>query len=158
MGTLCSTELVVMRRQLDEASEIVQTMVEVEEEDKELIRKLSKSLEMMNILCDQYDGALQAVGDLLPDETASLVAKLRANRAAMPILQPDGKERKPLVRPSDKAIANANTKRVAGNLAKNHTRTRAAMQQQLSASQRLARDRMQKRLAARQSMVSPSSK
>ena len=102
-----------MQRQLEECSEIIQTMVEVEAEDKDAIRKLSKSVEMLNILVDQYDAALQTVEDLLPQETSSIISKLRERRSAVPLLQSSEEQRKPLVRPSDQAINKANTKRVA---------------------------------------------
>ena len=116
MGGLCSSPVEGMLRDLqhhcDEQTEIIETMIEVEAEDKCHVRALKKDVKSLDILLDQYESALKSLGDLLPSETVDMLQKLsskrtrataqrhkRAKEAGMEI-----EEHLFLVRPSDKKI------------------------------------------------------
>ena len=85
MGGLCSSPVEEMLRDLqqhcDEQTEIIETMIEVEAEDKSHVRALKKDVEVLDILMDQYESALKSLGDLLPEETVALLEKLSSKRA-----------------------------------------------------------------------------
>jgi len=120
---------------------------------------------MIDILMDQYESALQSLGDLLPEETVKLLQKLsskrtrftnerrkRAKAAGMEI-----EEHLKLVRPSDATIQKAQSNATAKKVASKHAETSDALRGQVEDRRKKARARVQKRLKKRDSIAaSPS--
>ena len=69
-----------MKHHCDEQTEIIETMIEVEEEDKSHIRALKKEVEVLDILLDQYESALKSLGDMLPAKTVQTLDNLSSKR------------------------------------------------------------------------------
>jgi len=162
MGGLCSSPIETMLRDLqhhcDEQTEIIETMIEVEAEDKTHIRSLKKDIQVLDILMDQYENALTSLGDLLPEETVKLLQKLsskrkralddRRKRAAAVGMEME--EHLTLVRPSDAKIEKAQSTATANKVASLHAETSDALRGQVEARRERARVRVQKRLKNRE--------
>ena len=161
MGGLCSSPVEEMLRDLqqhcDEQTEIIETMIEVEAEDKSHVRALKKDVEVLDILMDQYESALKSLGDLLPEETVALLEKLSSKRARAS----DNRRKRAaaagmemeahiaLVRPSDAKIQKAQSTATAKKVASKHAETSDALKGQVEARRERARERVQKRLTVR---------
>ena len=79
MGGLCSSTADEMLKDLqhhcDEQTEIIETMIEVEAEDKQYIRTLQKDVEVLDILLDQYEQAFKSLKSLLDELIGGLLAE-----------------------------------------------------------------------------------
>jgi DNA-binding protein H-NS len=167
MGGLCSSPAAEYHKEMledlqhhcDEQTEIIETMIEVEAEDKSHLRALKKDLKSLDILLDQYESALKSLGDLLPKETLDLLQKLSSKRTRV-----DEKRRKrakeagmeveehmSLVRPSDAKIQKAQSTATAKKVENQHAATSDAHKGQVEARREKARERVKLRLKQRDS-------
>ena len=164
MGGLCSSPVEAMMQDLqhhcDEQTEIIETMIEVEEEDKSHIRALKKEVEVLDILLDQYESALKSLGDLLPENTRQTLQKLSSKRVRLTEdrrqrakrINMEMREHVALVRPSDEKINKAQSKAAAKKVWSAHEEGSKIKEQKLEKRRQKARERVQTRLHTRNSI------
>ena len=164
MGGLCSSTademLKDMQHHCDEQTEIIETIIEVEEEDKSHIRTLKKEVEVLDILLDQYENATKSLGDLLPAETQATLRKLSSKRIRLTEdrrqrakrLNMEMDEHVSLVRPSDEKIKKAQSKAAAKKVWDAHEEGSKVKVQKLEKRRQKARERVQTRLHSRNSI------
>lgn len=149
-----------MKHHCDEQTEIIETMIEVEEEDKSHIRALKKEVEILDILLDQYENALESIGDMLPEKTRTTLEKLSSKRLRLTEdrrqrakrLNMDLREHVSLVRPSDEKIKKAQSKAAAKKVWAAHAEGSKVKEQKLEKRRQKARERVQTRLHSRNSI------
>ena len=165
MGGLCSSPVEQMLADLqhhcDEQTEIIETMIEVEAEDKQHVRSLQKDVEVMDILLDQYEQAFKSLKSLLDENTMAMLQKLSEKRKSAASdrrmraleLGVEHREHQALVRPSDDDIMKAQSKAAAKRVTTAHAETSANQMKRVESRRQKARERVQHRLKTRSGSV-----
>ena len=137
-GGLCSIASpneAALQDAYEEQMEVIETMIEVEAEDKANIRTLKKEMEVLDIILDQYESAVADMGAAIPEETLARLQKLSKKRQrhanerkrAMSQYHEEEEQHIKLVRPSDDKIKRAQSRRELNKLKTAHEESSYAL-------------------------------